>query len=177
MRQLCKTETKLTIVDLLPLLVSERTNYSVFASRTERFKRSFFSSTTTLWNDISFDIRCLESIDSFKKALLSFFNVSSYNATFDFAIDRFNAIFHTRLRLDTCALNYYLFKIGCKESQKALRVFVVFTTSQLRISFLNVHLILPLELICSPLLLVYLPTSGLLCVRITVTFSETVHQV
>ena len=70
---------------------------------------------TTLWNDISFDIRCLESYGSFKKALLSFFDVPSHNATFDFAIDRFNAIFHTCLRLNTCALNYFLFKIGCKE--------------------------------------------------------------
>ena len=112
------------LVDLLPLLVSERTNYSlrtasnysIFASRTDRFKRSFFPSTTSLWNDIGNDIRCLDSIGSFKKALFSSYNVSSYNATFDFAIDRFNAIFHTRLRLDTCALNYYLFKIGCKES-------------------------------------------------------------
>ena len=48
-------------------------------------------------------------IGSFKKALFSPYNVPSYNATFDFAIDRLNAIFHTRLRLDTCALNYYLF--------------------------------------------------------------------
>lgn len=112
------------LVDLLPLQVSERTtyslrtasNYSLLASRTERFKRSFFPSTTILWNDISFDIRCLESIGSFKKALFSFYNVPSYNTTYDFAIDRFNAIFHTRLRLGTCALNYYLYKIGCKES-------------------------------------------------------------
>ena len=112
------------LVDLLPLLVSERTNYSlrtasnysIFASRTDHFKRYFFPSTTSLWNDIGNDIHCLDSIGSFKKALFSSYNVSSYNATFDFAIDRFNAIFHTRLRLDTCALNYYLFKIGCKES-------------------------------------------------------------
>ena len=106
------------LVDLLPLIVSERTNYSlrtasnysILASRTERFKRSLFPSTTTLWNDISFDIRCLESIGSFKKALLSIYNIPSYNATYDFAIHRFNAISHTRLRLDTWALNYYLFK-------------------------------------------------------------------
>ena len=52
------------LVDLLPLLVSERTNYSlrtasnysIFASRTDRFKRSFFPSTTSLWNDIGNDI-------------------------------------------------------------------------------------------------------------------------
>ena len=78
------------LVDLLPLLVSERTNYSlrtasnysIFASRTERYKRSFFPSTTSLWNDIGYDIRCLDSIGSFKKALLSSYNVSNYNATF-----------------------------------------------------------------------------------------------
>ena len=64
-----------------------------------------------LWNDISFDIRCLESIGSFKKVLLLFVNEPSCNATFDFALDRFNAIFHAHLRLDTCALNYYLFEI------------------------------------------------------------------
>ena len=42
-------------------------------------------------------------------------NVPSYNVIYDFTIDRFNAIIHTRLRLDACALNYYLFKIGCRE--------------------------------------------------------------
>ena len=70
----------------------------------------FFPSTTSLWNDIGYDIRCLDSIGSFKKALFCSYNVPSYNATFDFAIDRLNAIFYTRLRLDTCALNYYLLK-------------------------------------------------------------------
>ena len=74
------------LVDLLPLQVSKRTtyslrtasNYSLLASRNERFKRSFFPSTTILWNDISFDIRCLESIGSFKKALFSYYNVQHY---------------------------------------------------------------------------------------------------
>ena len=47
-------------------------NYPLLASRNERFKRSFFPSTTTLWTDISFDIRCLESIGSFIKALFPF---------------------------------------------------------------------------------------------------------
>jgi len=105
------------LVDLLPLLVSERTNYSlrtasnysILASRTDRYKRSFFLSTTSLWNNIGYDIRCIDSIGSLKKALFSSYNVLSCNGTFDFAIDRLNAILHTRLRLDTCALNYYLF--------------------------------------------------------------------
>ena len=114
------------LTNLLPLQVSERTNYSLrtasnyslFASRSEHIKRSFFPSTTTLWNDISLDICCLQSIDPFKKALFSFFNVPSYNVIYDFAIDRFNAIIHTRLRLDACALNYYLFKIGCSDCHR-----------------------------------------------------------
>ena len=126
----------------------------LLASRTERFKRSFFPSTTTLWTGISFDIRCLESIGSFIKALFPFYNVPSYNATYDFAIDRFNAIFHTRSRLDTCALNYYLFKVGCRESPETVEHF-----------FLNVHFILPLGLICSPLLLAFMLTGCLLCLK------------
>ena len=48
--------------------------------------------------------------------LFSFYNVPSYNTSYDFAIDRFNVIFHTRLRLETYALNYFLYKIGCKGS-------------------------------------------------------------
>ena len=68
------------LADLLPVQVSERTNYSLrtasnyslFASHSELFKRSFFPSTTTLWNDISFDIRCLQSIGPFKKLYFPF---------------------------------------------------------------------------------------------------------
>ena len=134
----------------------------LLASRTERFKRSFFPSTTTLWTDISFDIRCLESIGSFIKALFPFYNVPSYNATYDFAIDRFNAIFHTRSRLDTCALNYYLFKVGCRESPVC---FCGFHNETVEHFFLNVHFILPLGLICSPLLLAFMLTGCLLCLK------------
>ena len=80
--------------------IGTASNYFL-ASRTELFKRYFFPSTTTLWNDISFGICCLESIGSFIKALFSFYNMPSYNATYDFVIDIFNAIFHTRSRSDT----------------------------------------------------------------------------
>ena len=71
----------------------------------------------------------------------------TYNATYDFAIDRFNAIFHTRLNLDTCALNYYL-KIGCRESPVR---FCGLHNATVKYFFLNVHFILPLELIFFPL--------------------------
>ena len=47
-------------------------------------------------------------------------NVSSFAGAFsslyNFPIDRINAIIHTRL----CSLNYYLFKIGCRESPVCL---------------------------------------------------------
>lgn len=38
----------------------------------------------------------------------------------DFAIDRFNAIFYTHLRLEACALNYSLFKIGCRGTPRLI---------------------------------------------------------
>ena len=49
--------------------------------------------------------------------------------------------------------------------KKAPCVFVVSTARQLSIFFLNVHFILPLELICSPLLLAYLLTGGFPCLK------------
>ena len=70
------------------------TNGIIFSLATLSVLKDRFPCTTTLWNDISIDIRCLKSIGSFKQALSSFYNVPSYNATYDFAIDRFNAIFH-----------------------------------------------------------------------------------
>ena len=106
MNKICPTY----LTELLLFLVSERTNYSLHVSSsnyslisscTKLFKRSFFPSTTKLWNDTSLDIPYFNSIGS-----------SLYN----FGIDRKNAIIHTQLRLDTCPLNYYLFKMGCRES-------------------------------------------------------------
>ena len=40
--------------------------------------------------------------------------------SYDFAIDRFNAIINTRLRLDACTLNNYLFIIGRKQSPASI---------------------------------------------------------
>ena len=92
----------------------------------------------------------------------SFYNVPSYNATYDFAIDRFNAIFHTRSRLDTCALNYYLFKVGCKESPVC---FCGFHNETVEHFFLECPLYSSLELICSPPLLAFMLTGCLLCLK------------
>ena len=41
-------------------------NYSQYPVRTERFARSYFPSTTKLWNDISIEIRNAESLSILK---------------------------------------------------------------------------------------------------------------
>ena len=35
---------------------------------------------------------------------------------FDYSIDRYTSVVHTRIRLDACALNYHLHRIGIKQS-------------------------------------------------------------
>ena len=84
--------------------------------RTERFKKSFFPSTTILWNNIDIIDRNSKSIGYFKSSLTSFFDIQTYTGYYDFSIDRYSSILHTRLRLNCNALNYYLFKINCRLS-------------------------------------------------------------
>lgn len=120
------------LFDLLPSQVFQRTryslhssiNFSVFATCTERFRNSFFPSAIALWNQLSTEIRNIESIGSFKKELKIYFNIVPYNILFDFSVDRYSSVLHTRLRLDACALNYlesvYQFRIGKKVSPACL---------------------------------------------------------
>ena len=62
------------ISDLVPLRVGERSNiclrsateFSTFQCRTEMFKTSFFPSVINLWNNLSLDIRQLDSSSVFK---------------------------------------------------------------------------------------------------------------
>jgi hypothetical protein len=49
----------------------------------------------------------------FKSHLQDFFDISTYEKRYDYELDRHNSILHARLRLNCCALNYYLFKINC----------------------------------------------------------------
>ena len=95
-------------------------DYSLFVARTERFKKYFFPSATKLWNSLDIDVRNIESIYLFKKALFSIFHIPKCKILFNFSLDRYSSIIHTRLRLDTCSLNFYLFKIGCKASPACL---------------------------------------------------------
>jgi hypothetical protein len=122
-----KIVNKLTpnyLSDLLPQTVQQRSglslrnasDFSPFGVRTERFKKSFFPSTTILWNNIDIIDRNSKSIGYFKSSLTSFFDIQTYTGYYDFSIDRYSSILHTRLRLNCNALNYYLFKINCRLS-------------------------------------------------------------
>ena len=53
---------------------------------------------------------------AFKRCLQDFFYISTYEKRYDYALDRYSSILHTRLRLNCCALNYHLFKINCVTS-------------------------------------------------------------
>ena len=57
-----------------------------------------------------------DSIGTFKNALVSYFQLPKYFKPFDYPIDRYTFIVHTRIRLDACALNYHLHRIGIKQS-------------------------------------------------------------
>ena len=52
--------------------------------------------------------------------MFSIFHIPKCKILFNFSLDRYSSIIHTRLRLDTCSLNFYLFKIGCKASPACL---------------------------------------------------------
>jgi hypothetical protein len=104
--------------ELLPLQVYERTNYSLrtvsdfslFKSHTERYKGSF------LWNSINIETCSPVSLDFFKNTLFTIFDLPVPNVIYNLSNDRFSSVYHTRLHLGACALNFYLFKIGCKVS-------------------------------------------------------------
>ena len=110
--------------DLLTLMTHQRSglllrsacNFSLFQCRTERFKKSFFPVTTCLWNSLDDEFRDIQSLSKFKSCLQDFFDISTYEKRYDYALDRYSSILHTRLRLNCCALNYYLFKINCVTS-------------------------------------------------------------
>ena len=99
------------------LVLRSARNVSLFPVRTERYKNSFFPSTTRLWNGIDDWIRETESLGIFKKSLTKLYHVQSSNSYLNVAIDRYSSILHTRLRLNCCALNYHLFKVNCSISQ------------------------------------------------------------
>jgi hypothetical protein len=110
--------------DILPLQVSERSEYSLrsseniisIPSKTEHLKKSFYPSSITDWNELDRNLRNVESISLFKSKLRDIFCVTKYNTLYNTSLSRYSSILHTRLRLGHCALNLYLYRIGCKPS-------------------------------------------------------------
>ena len=72
-------------------------------------------------------MRNLQSVTCLKKALLVIFNFPTSPTLYNFSLNRYSSISHTRIRLDACLLNYYLFRIGCKSSPKCVCGFEVET--------------------------------------------------
>ena len=108
----------------MPPRVSERThvslrhsrNFSIFPVRIVRFANSFFPLTTKLWNEAYSVTESTDSISIFKNALVSYFQLPKYFKPFDYSIDTYTSVVDTRIRLDVCALNYHLHRIGIKQS-------------------------------------------------------------
>ena len=150
----------------MPPRVSERThfslrhsrNFSIFPVRIVRFANFFFPSTTKLRNEAYSVTESTDLIGTFKNALVSYFQLPKYFKPFDYLIDRYTYIVHTRIRLDACALNYHLHRIGIKQSP-ACSVALLMSPSP--ITSYTVQIMLPRDKHYSPVLLVLPPTCGL----------------
>ena len=73
--------------DLLPQTVQQGSglflrnfaNFTLYMSRTERFKKSFFPSTTLMWNNLELRDRDLSSVKVFKRSLCQYYDIQRYN--------------------------------------------------------------------------------------------------
>ncbi len=117
-------QVALYLIDLLPKSVNERSyislrtaqNITEYKCRTEKFRKSFFPSTVSLWNSIDLDSRNSISISSFKAKITNLYHSLHYDKWLNFSLSRKASVFHTRLRLGHCALNDYLYRINCCNS-------------------------------------------------------------
>ena len=97
----------LYLIELLPKLVNERSyiplrsghNISQYKCRTEKFKKSFFPSTISLWNTLDIDIRNSTSLSNFKLKINKIYHPLCYNKWLNFSLTRKASVLHTRLRL------------------------------------------------------------------------------
>ena len=73
----------LYLTELLPIVKSSdyslRSNQFLCYSRTERFKASFFLSSTYNWNKLDTDIQKSSSLEIYKRAVLKFIRPTSAN--------------------------------------------------------------------------------------------------
>ena len=109
--------------DFLPPRVSERTHFSLRHSRNfqyfpyEQLDLQILSFPKPQnWNEVYSVAESIDSIGTFKNALVGYFQLPKYFKPFGYSIDRYTSIVHTHIRLDPCALNYHLHIIGIKQS-------------------------------------------------------------
>ena len=81
-------------------------NLRVPLCRLETYRRSFFPRTINLWNNLSKDVKALESVESFK---LSFFVKKSELVVLYYFGQRWPSVHHARMRIGCSKLNHDLY--------------------------------------------------------------------
>ena len=105
------------IQDLIPPLVSEVTYYhlrntrdiTVPYNRTSISQKPCIPSSIRLWNSLADDLKDLSSLSTFKKHIISNFNISCV-PTFYIMGYRYSSVIHARLRNNCSSLNNDLFR-------------------------------------------------------------------
>jgi len=111
--------------DILSPVVNTRTRYAlrntsnltIFRTRTETFKRSFFPSATVLWNSLPMEIRNAQSLASFKRLIHR--DVPSTKPWFSMG-DRRLSMIHARLRMGCSNLNSDLCNLHIQDNADCL---------------------------------------------------------
>lgn len=102
------------LMELLPRLVSETNPYprrkpfdrTIPNCRTETYRKSFFPSTTLIWNQLPTSLQNSTSIQEFKKSLTTF---DSPVPAYYYVGERKEQIIHCRLRLGMSDLNEHMY--------------------------------------------------------------------
>jgi hypothetical protein len=102
------------LTNLLPPLVSSANPYPrrrpqervIPACRTETYRKSFFPSTTALWNDLPLSVQNCNSLGEFKRYLANFDSTVPIHY---YSGERYEQIIHCRLRLGMSDLNGHLY--------------------------------------------------------------------
>ncbi len=91
-------------------------NLRVPRCRTERFKRSFFPSSISLWNDLPVSISNAKTLQAFKHSISSFLPPPSKPPPWFSVGRRLPNVLHTRLRLNNSSLNSDRYKINLSDT-------------------------------------------------------------
>ena len=87
-----------------------------FRARTDLFNRSYFPSTTRLWNSLPLEVRNLNTLKEFKNHVKVNIPRPVKQDSLYYVGKRFPAVLHARLRMGRRQLNGHLFNIGVIDS-------------------------------------------------------------